>query len=92
MKTGSGMPQLAPSLTADDIAEAVAWRRHLHQHPEVAYQEKQTSDFIASQLTRFGLTVHRGLAGTGIVGTLSRGTSSRVIGIRADMDALPIEE
>ena len=74
------------------ITEATAWRRDLHRHPELAFNERRTSDFIAGQLTRFGLKVHRGLAGTGVVGTLSRGTSQRTIGIRADMDALPIEE
>lgn len=79
-------------LSADLIAEAVSWRQHLHRHPELAYKEHQTSDFIASQLTRFGLKVHRGLGGTGVVGTLTRGTSRRTIAIRADMDALPIEE
>jgi amidohydrolase len=83
---------LADGLSSDLIAEAVSWRRHLHQHPEKAYDERQTADFVASQLGRFGLTVHRGLAGTGVVGTLSRGTSRRTLAIRADMDALPIHE
>lgn len=77
---------------AELIAEAVTWRHHLHQHPELAYQEHTTAEFIASQLARFGLSVHGGLAGTGVVGTLTRGTSRRTIAIRADMDALPIEE
>lgn len=81
-----------PTLSQDVIAEAVAWRRHLHEHPELAYQERQTADFVATQLNRFGLAVHRGLGGTGVVGTLTRGTSRRTIGIRADMDALPIQE
>lgn len=77
---------------ADVIAEAVSWRHHLHQHPELAFHETRTADFVASQLGQFGLAVHRGLAGTGVVGTLSRGTSRRTISIRADMDALPIQE
>jgi hippurate hydrolase len=80
------------SLSSEVISEAASWRRHLHRHPELAYREHKTADFIASQLTQFGLSVHRGLAGTGVVGTLSRGTSRRVIAIRADMDALPIQE
>jgi len=79
-------------LSAERIADAVHWRRQLHQHPELAYREHQTSDFVAARLGEFGLDIHRGLAGTGIVGTLKRGTSPRTIGIRADMDALPIEE
>jgi amidohydrolase len=78
-----------PSELLDD---AVAWRRRLHRHPELAYQEHETADFVASCLQRFGLSVHRGLAGTGVVGTLSRGRGGRTIGIRADMDALPIQE
>lgn len=55
------------------VSGAVAWRRHLHQHPELAYDERQTADFIASQLTLAGLNVHRGLAGTGVIGTLAEG-------------------
>lgn len=82
----------AHCLSADLIAEAVEWRRHLHRYPEVAYNERQTSDFIADQLGNYGLSVHRGLGGTGVVGTLKRGTSRRTIGIRADMDALSIKE
>lgn len=82
----------ADALSSEHITEAVTWRRHLHRHPELAFNERQTADFVASQLARFGLTIHRGLAGTGVVGTVSRGTSRRTIGIRADMDALPIAE
>lgn len=81
-----------PGLSPEVISEAVAWRRHLHQHPELANQERQTADFVARQLSGFGLKVHQGLGGTGVVGTLSRGTSGRAIGIRTDMDALPIHE
>lgn len=84
--------EFAEGLPPDIVAEAVSWRRHLHRHPELAFNEHQTSAFIVAQLERFGLKVHHGLAGTGVVGTLSRGTSSRAIGIRADMDALPIDE
>lgn len=83
---------LADVLPSASIAEAVSWRRHLHQHPELAFKEKETANFIASQLGKFGLKVHRGLGGTGVVGSLTRGTNRRTIGIRADMDALPIEE
>lgn len=68
------------------------WRRHLHQFPETAYAEHDTADYIASRLQDFGLTVHRGLAGTGIVATLTAGNGSTAIALRADMDALDIEE
>lgn len=74
------------------IAEAVSWRHHLHANPELAFNEHRTSDFIAAQLEKFELSVHRGLGGTGVVGTLKRGMGRRTVGIRADMDALPIEE
>jgi amidohydrolase len=74
---------------ADDLTE---WRRDLHAHPELAFQEHRTSDFVAGKLASWGIEVTRGIAGTGLVGTLRNGQSSRAIGIRADMDALPIEE
>lgn len=67
-------------------------RREIHAHPELAFQENRTSDLVASTLEKLGIEVHRGLAGTGIVGKLTRGTSSRAIGLRADMDALPLQE
>jgi hippurate hydrolase len=69
-----------------------AWRHHIHSHPELAYEEKVTSDFVAEKLAGFGLEVHRGLGVTGVVGTLRAGNSDRAIGLRADMDALPIQE
>jgi hippurate hydrolase len=71
----------------------VAWRRDLHMHPETAFEEKRTSDFVAGKLASFGIEVDRGLAGTGVVGTLhgARGRGP-VIGLRADMDALHILE
>lgn len=71
--------------------EMKAWRRELHAHPETAYEEKRTSDFIASKLESFGIKVHRGLAATGVVGTIGQG-GGRAIGLRADMDALNIIE
>lgn len=74
------------------IADAISWRQHLHRFPELAYHEFRTADFIAAKLDQFGLTVHRGLGGTGVVGTLTRGVSRRTIAIRADMDALRIRE
>lgn len=73
------------------IEEATGWRRELHALPELGYQEQQTSRRVAEQLRAFGLQVHTGLAGTGVVGTLENGPGP-AIGFRADMDALPITE
>lgn len=73
-------------------AEMIQVRRHLHAHPELAYQEFETSDLVAARLAEWGYEVHRGLAGTGVVGTLKLGQGTRRLGIRADMDALPIHE
>ncbi|MDW3223408.1 MAG: M20 aminoacylase family protein [Paracoccaceae bacterium] len=67
------------------------WRRDLHKHPELAYQEHRTSEFVAQQLTQMGIEVHREYGGTGIVGVLKCGDGPN-IGLRADMDALPIVE
>ena len=73
------------------VEEATGWRRALHARPELGYQEHHTSQLIAEQLEAFGLQVHRGLAGTGVVGTLENGPGP-TLGLRADMDALPITE
>jgi amidohydrolase len=67
-------------------------RRDIHAHPEVAFEEHRTSDVVADFLQAAGIEVHRGLAGTGVVGVLRSGTSDRAIGLRADMDALPMQE
>ena len=77
---------------ADAADEMTEWRRDLHAHPELGFQETRTSDVVAAKLAEWGIEVTRGIAKTGIVGTLRSGTSRRAIGIRADMDALPIEE
>jgi len=71
--------------------DMTAWRRDLHAHPETAFEEHRTSDYVARKLTEFGIDVDRGLGGTGVVGTIKRGNGP-VIGIRADMDALHIHE
>jgi len=68
------------------------WRQHLHQCPETAFEETQTAQFIADKLTSFGLDVHQGLGKTGVVATLSAGNSGHKIALRADMDALFIQE
>lgn len=72
--------------------EMVALRRQIHANPELGYQEHFTSQLVAAELERYGFDVHRGLAGTGVVGTLRCGSGTRRIGLRADMDALPIQE
>jgi len=74
------------------VPAMVQWRHYLHSHPETAFEEKGTSKFIAARLEEFGLEVHTGLAGTGVVGTLRKGQGSRAVGFRSDMDALDIEE
>jgi len=68
------------------------WRRDIHAHPELGFQEQRTSDSVADKLAGFGIEVHRGLGKTGVVGRLRVGNSPRTIGLRADMDALPIQE
>ena len=68
------------------------WRHHLHQYPETAFDEVETARFVAEKLRVFGLEVDQGLAKTGVVGRLRRGQGKKMIGLRADMDALPITE
>ena len=79
--------------TKSDIHEQmITWRHWLHQHPELSYQEKLTSDYIAEVLSEHEIEMHRGLATTGIVATIKGKRSGGSIGLRADMDALPILE
>lgn len=72
--------------------EIGAIRRDIHANPETAFEEVRTADIVAERLETYGLDVHRGLAKTGVVGTLSVGSSNRAIGLRADLDALDIHE
>ncbi len=74
--------------------EMAEWRRDIHKHPETAFEEERTADLVAAKLHAFGIEVHRGLAGTGVVGTLEGNGDGggRAIGLRADMDALHIRE
>ncbi|WP_300338540.1 M20 aminoacylase family protein [Accumulibacter sp.] len=74
------------------LADLAAIRRDIHAHPELAFNELRTADLVARELNSCGLRVHRGLARTGVVASLRKGTSGRAIGLRADMDALPLEE
>jgi amidohydrolase len=72
--------------------EMTAWRRDIHAHPELGFQEARTSDLVAAKLESFGLEVHRGVGKTGVVGVLRAGSGKKSLGLRADMDALPIHE
>lgn len=76
----------------DFRAQLVAWRHHLHRHPETGFEEVNTSDFVARVLESLGLMVHRGLGGTGLLASLTVGDGAGVVGLRADMDALNITE
>lgn len=75
-----------------EAASIVAVRRDIHAHPELCFEEVRTADVIAAKLTEWGIPVHRGLGGTGVVGIVRNGTSDRAVGLRADMDALPMQE
>ena len=76
----------------DLLPGLVALRRDLHAHPELAFEERRTSSVVAAALRDCGLEVHKGIGGTGVVGVLRRGYSTRMVGLRADMDALPMRE
>jgi len=67
-------------------------RKDIHAHPELRFEEHRTADLVAQQLTAWGIPIHRGLGGTGVVGIIKNGASDRALGLRADMDALPILE
>jgi hippurate hydrolase len=83
--------QLIESILVD-AASITAIRRDIHAHPELCFQEERTADVIAKALTDWGIPVHRGLGKTGVVGIVKNGTSSRAVGLRADIDALPMTE
>jgi hippurate hydrolase len=72
--------------------EMTGWRRDIHAHPELGFEESRTAELVAGKLESFGLEVHRGIGRTGVVGVLRGGTGQRTLGLRADMDALPIAE
>lgn len=99
-RSGDARPWLLRAVSAGerwsvpelDELEMVAVRRDLHAHPELGYRETRTSDLIAGKLSALGIEVHRGIGTTGLVGTLCSGSSERRVGLRADMDALPISE
>ena len=76
----------------EEAAAIASLRRDLHAHPELGYQEERTAALIADTLSGWGITVQRGLGGTGVVGTIRNGSGLRAIGLRADFDALPVTE
>jgi hippurate hydrolase len=91
------MPQPTESTRPNDpvaatVPRVVAWRHAIHANPELGFQERQTAAFVADTLRSFGIEVHEGIAGTGVVGVLRKGSSARTIGLRAELDALPILE
>jgi amidohydrolase len=77
---------------ADLLPDLVALRRDLHAHPELAFKEHRTAGIVAAALRELGLEVHEGIGGTGVVAVLRSGSNARSVGLRADMDALPIVE
>ena len=85
------MNAIVQKLNAEQ-ATLTEWRRYLHQRPELAFEEKETAAFVAEKLKSWGYDVVEGIGGTGVVGTLKNGAGTKSIGLRADMDALPIQE
>lgn len=88
-------PDLADCVLPDVAAHAAeiqALRRDLHAHPELCFEEVRTSDLVADTLTGWGIEVHRGLGKTGVVGVIQGRPGPRAVGLRADMDALPMTE
>ncbi len=80
-------PEISQRLT-----EHTKWRRDLHRHPELGFKESRTAKIVADRLESFGVEVFTGYATTGVVGKLTCGRGNRAIGLRADMDALPMQE
>jgi len=83
--------KLIPEIVARE-KDLIEIRRDIHAHPELAFEEHRTSELVATKLAAWGIEVHRGLGGTGVVGIVRNGSSARMIGLRADMDALPVAE
>ena len=81
------IPEVAANL--DELTQI---RRDIHAHPELGFEEERTAEIVAAKLKEYGCEVHRGLATTGVVGTIRKGNSLRAIGLRADMDCLPMQE
>jgi amidohydrolase len=86
------MQLIEPIAAEVEVAAIQTLRRDIHAHPELGFQEQRTSDLIARTLSGWGIPVHRGLGRTGVVGIIKNGDSNRAVGLRADMDALPVTE
>ncbi len=80
------------SVDSELAAKLTAWRRHIHANPELSLQEAETAAYVQARLTELGVPFQAGVGGHGVVATISRGASNRSVGLRADMDALPITE
>ncbi len=77
---------------ADNLEQFQQWRQYLHSIPEIAFGEEKTADFVEQKLREFGVTVYPRMAGTGVIVFINAGKGSASIALRADLDALPIEE
>lgn len=88
---GADMERFGAILT-DLFPEMVAWRKHLHQHPELSFQENKTAEFIYGHLTQWGIEAKKGIGGHGVVGIIRGAESGPTVALRADMDALPIQD
>lgn len=88
---------MALYMTQNDIVnqnvdEVIGWQRQIHQNPELGFNERETSEFVAQKLNEFGLEVHTNVSATAVVGALKSGPSDRKVIFRAELDALPIQE
>lgn len=92
MVAAAAILRKTPALTPELHQKLTQWRRHLHAHPELSLQEKATAAFVQEKLTELGIPFEAGIGGHGIVATLTRGSAQGRVGLRADMDALPITE
>ena len=90
--TAASAAESTQQMTQGLLPEITAWRRDLHEHPELSNQEVRTSKFVAAELKKFGYEVRTGLAHTGVVGIIKGGKPGPKLAIRADMDALPVTE
>ena len=87
------MSHITPDRLAGLVSELTSIRRDIHRHPETAFEETRTAQIVADKLASWGIEIHRGLATTGVVGTLKgRKPGQKTIGLRADMDALHLQE
>ena len=84
--------EMITSLIGDAYNHAVEYRNHLHMYPELSGEEEETAAYVASQLKEMGIEIRENIAGHGLIGTIYGKDRTKAVGIRADMDALPIQE